>query len=258
MQPFETVTCLEKKLYFLYSYYMNPSEVKSKPNMFKNIVKRTGGALGIQVAPSMEQSTVVPEPGLSSAPAKSIDFNAIKPQADLVQPLVLPATENTSQNAPLSTAVPAEHIVPIEQPVQPHIAEFTPSPAASVSGPEAPLAAVPDQKDETVEPPPEVVESVPAEPAVAPLSADVSQPEASIEVPEDPVATELISHSPELFIKEGVLDFEALKAAKEAKLIAENPKAQNLINQLHEAGVVNSEVVSKLVQPILSEIQKAA
>lgn len=229
---------------------MNPAEATAikKPNMFKNIVKKTGGALGIQVAPVMEQATVVSDPGFSAVPAKSIDFNAVKPQVDLAQSAVPPAVENAFQNAPqgaldptkpapqeTASFEPAASVVP---PAQPHIAEFTPSP-------------VPDQKSE-------VVESAPVEPVAAPLSADISKPEASNEIPEDPVATELIDSNPELFIKNGALDLQALKAAKEAKLIAENPKAQSLVNQLHEAGVVNPDVVSRLVQPILSETQKAA
>lgn len=259
----------------------SPTEQPVRKNFFRGIVKGAARAAGIETVPSVVavDTAVQPQAGFVQPQIPSAYENAFQnaPEGalDPTKPAPSVATETPSNiTVEPPTIVPAEPVaqapvteVSMESMVTASKPPEEPSPPPSPVDQEEvvekplettePIISAPSQEEPVARTEPPVFEEkatqAPAEPTIP--NMDFNKPKNTEEaVPEDLIATEVVRDYSEKFIHDGVLDMKGLQAAIEEARIAKNPQAQKAVSQLHSIGVVNPEVISKVLKPILTRV----
>lgn len=242
-----------------------PSTEQPSPNvMTAPSVSPEAPHLGfVPTTASPDSSSPTPLTIGSKAPGPDESVGSMMTPADVLpaQPVIVPAEKPAEDVIATPTPItPEEPIAPII-PEVPNFDVAVPEPVTEVLPPE-PVSevAAPAQAPElsgveaapaepkVEEPIPEVHIAEPAEPVIEPPSQDLAQAEPvsapeqpKTEEPEvkvDPIATSLFVENPDL-IKDGVIDMEEYKKARDAKVKAQEQqeRAENLIAQLKNLGV---------------------
>lgn len=205
---------------------------------------------GREVSPVTPQAPLN-EPEVSSQPVFEVQPSGEASSEQDSNQGTGPAHQEPSPVA--STAPEVSPVIPVTPTnPQPEVSPFS-NPELVVS---VPVATVQPASEPTPQESPGQVNPLETAATVNPLEPSAESPtnptsEGEEDVPEDVIVTQLINDNPERFIHDGVVDFTAVKQAKEQYQINNNPKAQAVIKQLHGIGVKDPEVISKVVKPLL-------